>query len=1000
MMEAVHLYEGTVNQVMGDGIMALFGAPIAHEDHALRACYAALAMQEQVKRQAKQTRRAHGVSVQIRVGLSSGEVVVREIGSDLRMDYSAVGQTAHLAARMEQLASPGSILLTAPTLALVESYIAVKPLGPTTVKGLAEPIAVYEATGTGPARTRLQAAARRGLTRFVGRGAALARLLDALERAHAGQGQLAAVVGEAGVGKSRLVYEFTHSDRLQGWRVLEASSVSYGKATSYLPVIDLLKRYFQLQERDDVEEVRRKVTRKLLALDESLQPTLPALLAFLDVPEEDAAWRMLDPDQRRERMLEGVRRLLLREAHEQPLLVIVEDLHWIDGETQALLDGLIDELTSTRLLLLVSCRPEYQHSWGGKTWYRELRLDALADESAAALLDALLGEDASLAPLKQLLVRRGNPFFLEESVQTLVETKALVGERGSYRLTQPIQAISVAPTVQAVLAARIDRLPAEEKRLLQVASVVGKHFALALLRAIAQLADDALGRGLDRLQASEFIYESGRYPHVEYTFKHALTHEVTYGGLLQERRRELHARIVEAIETLHAGRLGPHTEQLAHHALRGELREKAVRYLRKAGNRSAARSALEHARVCFEQALAVLDALPRSQSTLERGFDIRLEQRAVLVQLGEAGPQLERLREAEALAEQLNDDRRRGRVYAFLLSIRAQRGELDAAIAAGARALAIAAALRDLELRILATSLLAPAHYFGGDYGRVIELATDNLAALPAEWTYESFGSSTPASVFDRHWLAMSLAQLGRFSQAGRYADEAIRIVAPKNQVHSVLQAYYAAGTLKIFQGDWTAARGLFEHGIALLPGGNPLLMLPWSITSSAWTLAQLGETDHALSRLRQGELLLERHAERGVLGQAGWAYHTLGRACLLLGRNDEARRLAGRALAASPCHPGFAAHAQHLLGDVASHPDSFDANDGEARYRSALELAEPRRMRPLIAHCHFGLGALCLRAGKRHEARERLMASAAMYREMEMSFWLAQANARLAELK
>jgi class 3 adenylate cyclase len=556
MMEAVHRYEGTVNQVMGDGIMALFGAPLAHEDHAVRACYAALRMQENVKQYAEDVRRSHAAVVKIRIGLNSGEVVVRAIGSDLHMDYTAVGQTTHLAARMEQIADPGAIVITPETLALAEGYVEVRSLGPVPLKGLADAVEVYEVTGAGPARTRLQAATRRGLTRFVGRAAELEQLRRAQQLVASGRGQIAAIVGEAGVGKSRLVHEFTHSHRLQGWLTLESASVSYGKATSYLPVIDLLKGYFKIQDRDDLREIREKVTGKLLTLDRSLEPTLPALLALLDVPADDAAWQALDPAERRRRTLDAVKGLLLRETREQPLLVIFEDLHWIDSETQALLDGLVESLGSARLLLLVNYRPGYQHTWGSRTYYSQMRLDVLPAESAGELLEALLGDDLALGPLKQLLVKRGNPFFLEETVQTLVETEALVGERGRYRLTQPVQTIQVPATVQVMLAARIDRLAPEDKRLLQVAAVVGKDVPFILLQAIAELPDDALRRGLDHLQAAEFVYETRMFPDVEYAFKHALTHEVTYGGLLQERRRHLHARIVDAIETLHHDRSG------------------------------------------------------------------------------------------------------------------------------------------------------------------------------------------------------------------------------------------------------------------------------------------------------------------------------------------------------------------------------------------------------------------------------------------------------------
>jgi class 3 adenylate cyclase len=663
MMEAVHRYEGTVNQVMGDGIMALFGAPLAHEDHAVRACYAALRMQESVKRYAEKVRRQEGITVRIRVGLNSGQVMVRAIGSDLHMDYTAVGQTTHLAARMEQLADPGAIVITPETLALAEGYVEVKSLGPVPVKGLADGVEVYEVTGAGPARTRLQAATRRGLTRFVGRDAEVEQLRRAQQLAGSGRGQVAAIVGEAGVGKSRLVYEFTYSHRLHGWLTLESASVSYGKATSYLPVIDLLKGYFKIQDGDDLREIREKVTGKLLTLDRALEPTLPALLALLDVPVDDVGWQTLDPEQRRQRTLDAVKGLLLREAREQPLLLIFEDLHWIDGETQALLDGIVESLGSARLLLLVNYRPGYQHTWGSRTYYSQMRLDVLPAESAGELLEALLGDDPGLGPLKQLLVKRGNPFFLEETVRTLVETKALAGERGRYRLTQPVQTIQVPATVQVMLAARIDRLAPEDKRLLQVAAVLGKDVPFALLQAIAELPDDALRRGVDHLQAAEFVYETGLFPDLEYAFKHALTHEVTYGGLLQERRRELHARVVDAIETLHRDRLGEQVERLAHHAVRGELREKAVPYLRQAGLKAAARSALLDARTWYEQALAVLAALPESPSTLEQGFEIRLDLAGVLVWLGEVRQVLEHRREAETLAERLNDDRRRGRVY-------------------------------------------------------------------------------------------------------------------------------------------------------------------------------------------------------------------------------------------------------------------------------------------------------------------------------------------------
>src|SRR3989475_3553876 len=452
MMDAVHRYEGTVNQVMGDGIMALFGARIASEDPGVRACYAALRMQESVNRYAEEAWRAHGVTVQIRVGLNSGEVVVRAIGNDLHMDYTAVGETTHLAARMEQAARPGTVLIAPATFHLVEGFVAVKSLGRVPVKGHSEPVEVHELSGIGPARTRLQAAARRGLTRFVGRDAEIEVLRRSLERAGAGHGQAVAIVGEAGVGKSRLVWEFTRSPRTHGWLVLETGSVSYGTTTPYLPVIELLKTYLSIQEHDDQREIRERVAGKLLTLDRTLEPLLTPLLALLDVPVDDAAGGALDPPQRRQRTLEAVKRLLLRESRVQPLLLLFEDLHWTDSESQALLDGLIESLPTARILLVVSYRPEYQHAWGSKTYYTQLRIDPFPPDGAEELLTALLGQDESLETLKRVLIERtqGNPFFLEETVQTLVETRMLVGDRGAYRITKAPEAWQIPPTIQAI----------------------------------------------------------------------------------------------------------------------------------------------------------------------------------------------------------------------------------------------------------------------------------------------------------------------------------------------------------------------------------------------------------------------------------------------------------------------------------------------------------------------------------------------------------------------
>jgi predicted ATPase/class 3 adenylate cyclase len=1000
MMEAVHRYEGTVNQVMGDGVMALFGAPLAHEDHAVRACYAALRMQEFVKGYAQEVQRTEGIPIQIRVGLNSGEVVVRSIGSDLRMDYTAVGQTTHLAARMEQMAMPGSILMTGDALRLAEGYAQVSPLGPVPVKGLDAPVEVYEVTGAGPVRTRLQASAARGLTRFVGRDAEMEALRQAIEKAGAGRGQAAALVGEPGVGKSRLVYEFTRSHRVRGWLMLQSSSVSYGRATPYLPVIDLLKTYFQVEDRDDLRRVREKITGKLLTLDEGLKPTLPAFLSLLDVPVENRAWQNLDPPQRRGRTLEAIKRLLLRESQEQPLLLVFEDLHWIDSETQAILDSLVESLPTARMLLLVNYRPEYQHGWGSKTCYTQLRLDPLPPESAEELLQALLGEDASLASLKRLLIGRteGNPFFLEESVRTLVETGALAGERGVYRLTKALPEVQVPATVQAVLASRIDRLPPEEKGLLQTTSVIGKDVPFALLQPIADLPEEALRRGLAHLQSAEFLYETSLFPDLEYTFKHALTHEVAYGSLLQERRRALHTRIVEAIEGLYADRLAEQAERLAHHALRGEVWEKALVYCRQAGTKAAERSAYREAVASFEQGLEALKHLPESRDTIEQAIDLRLDLRRSLWPLGRFEEVLEYLREAEALAGTLDDQQRLGWVSVYMAPyfLRATDSP-DQAAEFGRRALAIAATVGDFGLQVVANFYTGLAYCFAlGDYRQAIELFRRNVESLKGDLIHERFGQPYLLSVASCAFLAMNHAELGDFAEGIAWGEEGIRIAEAVNLPYSLLDAYAKVGNLYLSKGDLHSAISLLERSLVICQTRNFRTM--FSLVASP-----LGYGYALSDRISEALPLLEQAVEQAfILSRVEYPLRVahLSEVYLLAGRVEEAMEQATRALDLTRQRKqrGQEAYALRLFGEIHAHRDPPEVEQAEAHYRLALALAEELGMRPLAAHCHLGLGDLYRKAGRPEPARAELSTAVSMYRDMEMTFYLSRAEAALAD--
>jgi tetratricopeptide (TPR) repeat protein len=988
-----------VNQVMGDGIMALFGAPLALEDHAVRACYAALRMQEAVKQYAEEVRRGEGVAIQIRVGLNAGEVVVRSIGSDLRMDYTAVGQTTNLAARMEQLATPGSILVTAEGLRLAEGYVEVKPLGPVNVKGMGGPVDVYEVIGAGPVRTRLQASASRGFTRFVGRDAEVAQLRQAQEQAGAGRGQVVAVVGEPGVGKSRLFYEFVRSHRTHGWLVLESTSVSYGKATSYLPVIELLRAYCRIEPRDDTRAVRAKVTGTLLALDRTLEDAIAPALALLDALPADDAFLALEPAHRRQRTLGALKRVLLRESQVQPLLLVFEDLHWIDDETQAVLDALVEGLPSARVLLCVNYRPEYRHGWGSKTYYRQLRVDPLPPASAGELLQALVGADPRIRQLEPLLIERteGNPFFLEESVRMLVETGVLFGERGHYRVTRTAEAIQIPASVQAILAARIDRLAPDDKRLLQTAAAIGMDLAFALLQAISEWPDEQLRPGLARLQSAEFLYEASLFPELVYTFKHALTHEVTYGSLLGERRRDLHARIVQAIERLVPARLDEEVERLAHHAFRGEVWDKAAGYLHQAGRKAASRSAHREATTAFEQALAAFQHLPETRETIERGVDLRLDLEFGLFLRVETQRCLEILREADAAARALGDQRRLGTIGARIGDRLRILGEFDVAIERLQHALHIATELGSLGLQAHTKFHLGLVSYSLGDYRQSAAHFTENVTALQGDLVRERFGSPSAPAIVSRAWLARSLAEVGDFAEAIRVGKEGLRIAETTESPWSLVQACLGIGGVLMTRGAFTEAMGPLERGLGLGESREFYFVSVQTAAFLASAYARCGRPGDSPPLLEWASELALRPEFR--VGQSRLLV-SMGEVYLLAGRAEEAGRLAERALTRSREHRqrGDEAAALRLAGEVAARGTPPDVPEAEGRYREGLALADALGMRPLVAHCHLGLGRLYAHTDKREQARDQLSTAATMYREMGMTYWLEKAEAAMSE--
>jgi class 3 adenylate cyclase/tetratricopeptide (TPR) repeat protein len=977
MMEAVHGYEGTVNQVMGDGIMALFGAPLAHEDHAVRACYAALLMQKAVKGYAERV----DDRIKIRVGLNSGDVVVRAIRSDLHMDYTAVGQTTHLANRMEQLAEPGRILLTAPTLLLAEGYVNVRGRGRMPIKGLPAPVEVYELTSTSGARGRFEATAVRGLSHFVGRAAQLQRLVGLLQQAKRGMGQVVGVVGEPGVGKSRLVHEFIHSEHTEGWLILKGDAASYGKLTPYFAVKNLLRMYFGIEQHDDADTAREKVHTKLTVLDVAPATALPPLLALLDIPISDPHWDALDPAARRLRTMDVSRALLLRESSVRPLMLVFDDVQWIDAESQAVLDSIIEAVSSARVLVITGYRLEYSHGWVAKDCYTELRIDPLTTDAVEELLHALVGTHVSVGEVTRLLITRteGNPFFLEECVRSFVETRVLIGPVGAYRLARRVKDSIVPSSVQALLASRIDRLEEDDRRLLQLAAVIGKDVPLALVNTVASESKDELRRAFARLEKADFIYTTRTTPEPEYTFKHALTHEVAYQSGLQDRRRALHAQIVDAMETVYRGRLTEHWERLAHHALSGERWDKAVTYARQAGAKALTRSAYRDAVEYFQRALAALAHLPPDPATSEVAIDVRFDLRTALTPLGEHHEIVQHLRDAERLALQLDDQRRLARVSAYLADYFRHVGEHDLAIAAGERAHAIASRLDDPDLEIASTTYLGHACQNTGQYRRAIalfrrtaELAERHLTAAPR-------GLPFMAAVQSRIWLASCHNELGEFSVGRLIAEEAIRIAEAENHDVSLATACSVLGNLYLRMGEPRAALPYLERGYTLGQARNLTIWMP---TAEGWlglAYGMLGRADEGLALVRSAverERTIKRVAHHSIrLAALAECYQWLGQA-----RDAEAAAAQALELARKQGERGNEAHALRVLGTIKANASA--AVEAESAFREGIALADKLEMRPVSALCHLGL-AMLMRRAAHVEASRQYEAALALFEAM-----------------
>ena len=960
MMDGIHAYEGTIIQIAGDGLMALFGAPLAHEDHSVRAGLAAIKIQQDVRLLASRLRQQQGVDVQVRVGLNCGEVVFRSIQSDLSIEYTVVGKTVHLAARMEQLARPGTILITEAVRQQVLGLMNMKALGDVPIKGLSAPIAVYQLESARPDATRLEIAREQErLSRFVGRKTEFSTLQRALTRAIEGRGQMVGLVGEPGTGKSRLAYEVARSSDARMCLRLETHALSYGTRTAYLPLLIMLRSYFELDALLSAQvgsaAIREQLQRRVTALDIEVADVLPAIMWLLDIAEADEKWASLDPLVRRQRALDAIKRLFLAESQKQPLLLIFEDLQWIDSETQAVLDALVEIVPAASILMILTYRPEFEHSWGGRTFYRQIAVEPLVHDEFETLLNALVGRDPSLVPLKELVAQRteGNPFFLEETILALVETRQLTGTRGNYRLRSPTGDIRIPRSVQAVLAARVDRLGPVEKQLLQAASVVGKDVPLDVLADMVGRSPEELENMLSSLQAGELVYQTSLAPKA-YTFKHALTHEVAYGSLLSEQRRDLHAKAMHAIERTSRERLEEQIETLARHALLAEDWEKAVAYLRRAGLSAALRSTYSEAETWQRQALGALARLGETTARKELGIDLRLELYTAILAQGDHTPVFTVLEEARQLATAIASDNRLARIEGYLAHAYWWIAEYQTALERAELSIAISRKLKRTGLETLGLIALGWTHEAQGrfdDAKRALESALVIIDAMPVRGRVNT--GEPLASVVVLAWLATCASEMGNFDEGERLADEAIRRAEEADHPWSRACAYHALGSL-------LANRGRVRDGIAVLERGQRLCtsqgVRAWAMTT-AWAL---GHAYVLADDVVRGMSLLEDAARQATndhcLSRQSVRVAWLAEAQFRLGHRAHAISLGQEALALSRRHidPPAEAEVLRILGDFAGATGDYASQI--AHYRQALSIAKAHGLRPLQARCHLAM--------------------------------------------
>ena len=982
MIDAVRRYDGYIVQSTGDGIFALFGAPVAQEDHPQRALYAALRMQEEMRRYSTRLREVGNPPLEARVGINTGEAVVRSIKTgDAHTEYTPIGHSTSLASRMQTLAPTGSIAVTEATRKLCAGYFNFKALGPTRVKGVAEPVNVYEVTGLGPIRTRLQRSAGRGYSKFVGRQREIEAMKHAAEQTNTGHGQIVAAMGEPGVGKSRLLFEFKAISQ-SGWMVLEAFSVSHGRASAFLPVIDLLWSYFKITTDDDERSRREKVTGRVLALDRSLEDALPYLYGLLGLTDENNQVAEIEAQTRKRRALDAIKRILLRESLNQPLMVIFEDLHWIDGESQAFLNLLADSIGTARILMLVNYRPEYRHEWGHKTYYTQWRLDPLGKESADEMLTALLGDGPEIPPLKRLIIEKteGNPFFMEETVLVLLDEGALV-RNGTTKLTRPMNQLKIPPTVQAILAARIDRLTPDQKDLLQTLAVIGTEFKLGLVGKVTAKPGPELEPILSELQLGEFIYEQPAFGDVEYIFKHALTHAVAYRSVLNERRRILHERIGVALESMYSESLDDHLAELAHHYARSGNPTKAVEYCLQALQYCAAQGSNGEAVAQFETGLEQLQKLPDDDRRAELELDLRNAAFDALILIkGYASREAERssVRAIELCLRPGINPEKTWRALSGVFGLRLSRPHLRKACELGAELVARAEEQGRAELIVHAVNGLALARNDSGEF----EIAAQHFERGWSLW--DSIGRPVTGLMqqraglmthpaFNRIVSGWNLWFLGYPDRALERIDVATALAKESGSKAALENVHYFAAYIYQLCREPQHTRQRAEAALVLATESGNVSGRAISEIYLGWADAMAGDLEDGVARIRQ--YLSEMKAGGSSLFEdrcLTLIVTALGR----LGRFDEGLRTIEESLPffESTGQRFYEAEVHRLKGELLLAQDASNAAPAVQCFRTALDISRRQKAKSWELRATTSLARLLDQQRRRDEARTMLL--------------------------